>query len=177
MNRVDLDVELEKFAIYMQELTNKLNDEELKGRAARVDESVLETMCRKDDVNHLTRQIEQRILSLKSLVDKSLKKSQSSSAIYDAAGAKKHLVRCLSCDRKRSQSPRAHLPVDPNNVVEGSVPMPDAMPMKQSTRAYLSYDMDKMRTLRTERSFEGYDNAIADKVLFNLTLKKSYLFS
>merc|ERR1712106_394897 len=165
VNRVDLDVELEKFAIYMQELSNKLNDDELKSRAARVDESVLETMCKKDDVNQLTHQIERRILSLESLVDKSLKKPQSTSAIYDAAGAKKHLVRCLSCDRKRSQSPRAHLPIDPNNRVEGSVPMPDAMPMKQSTRAYLSFDLDKMRQMRNDSmtGFEGYDNAIADK--------------
>ena len=44
--------------------------------------------------------------------------------------------------------------------------MPDAMPMKQSTRAYLSYDLDKMRQIRNDRltGFEGYDNAIAEKV-------------
>ena len=46
--------------------------------------------------------------------------------------------------------------------------MPDAMPMKQSTRAYLSYDLDRMRQIRNDQligmHFEGYDNAIADKV-------------
>ena len=168
MNRVELDGELEKFATCIRELSDKLYDEEVKRKAGQaVDESVLETMCKKDDVNYLTSQIEQRFRSLKSLVDKSLRKSQSASVIYDAAGAKKHIVRCLSCDRKRSQSQRAQWPVDPRNLVEGSVPMPDAMPMKQSTRAWLSFDLEKMRQQRDKPKmdgFESYENAIADKV-------------
>ena len=51
VNRVELDGELEKFATCIQALSDKLYDEEVKRKAGQaVDESVLETMCKKDDV-------------------------------------------------------------------------------------------------------------------------------
>ena len=62
VNRVEFDLELEKFSDYIKELTNELTNDELRSKSIAIDESILETMCKKDDVNNFTRLIEQRIL-------------------------------------------------------------------------------------------------------------------
>ena len=62
VNRVEFDLELEKFSDYIKELTNELTNDELRSKSRAVDESILETMCKKDDVSNFTRLIEQRIL-------------------------------------------------------------------------------------------------------------------
>ena len=62
VNRVEFDLELEKFSDYIKELTNELTNDELRSKSRAIDESILETMCKKDDVNNFTRLIEQRIL-------------------------------------------------------------------------------------------------------------------
>ena len=62
VNRVDFDNELEKFAAYIKELSEKFSDEQVREKATKIDESVLEKMCRKDDVSNFTQKIEKRLL-------------------------------------------------------------------------------------------------------------------
>ena len=62
VNRVDFDNELEKFAVYIKELSEKFNDDQVREKANKIDESVLEKMCRKDDVSNFTQKIEKRLL-------------------------------------------------------------------------------------------------------------------
>ena len=102
VNRVDFDNELEKFAVYIKELSEKFNDDQVREKANKIDESVLEKMCRKDDVSNFTQKIEKRLLckytcssynislesssnhylALKSLVDRSLKGSSSQVRVF-----------------------------------------------------------------------------------------------
>ena len=62
VNRVDFDNELEKFAAYIKELSEKFSDEQVREKATKIDESVLEKMCRKDDVSNFTQKIEKHLL-------------------------------------------------------------------------------------------------------------------
>ena len=67
------------------------------------------------------------------MVQTEMKKSSSDSILVDAAGAKKRLLKCLSCDKKATQSETAYGSVS-YSILESSLPSRPAMPMHQSIR-------------------------------------------
>ena len=105
------------------------------------------------------------------MVQKQMTKSASDSELVDAAGAKKRLLKCLSCDKKAKQSIHAYSSAS-HSILESSLPHGPAMPMHQSIRPYTSYQLGNLRAQQRQRT--GFDTAIEEKNQYRRLVYREY---
>ena len=111
------------------------------------------------------------------MVQKQMTKSASDSELVDAAGAKKRLLKCLSCDKKATQSKTAYGSVShsiSHSILESSLPHGPAMPMNQSIRPYTSYQLGNLRQNPHQRQRTGFDTAIEEKNQYRRLVYREY---
>ena len=61
VNKAEFEAEIERFSLHLNEFSTKLADEEIRAKVNTIDDSVLETMCNKNDIEDFTRQFEKRL--------------------------------------------------------------------------------------------------------------------
>ena len=61
VKKTDFEAEIERFSVHLNEFSTKLADEEIRNKVNKIDDSVLDTMCKKNDIEDFTKQFEKRL--------------------------------------------------------------------------------------------------------------------
>ena len=61
VTKTDFEAEIERFSVHLNEFSTKLADEEIRNKVNKIDDSVLDTMCKKNDIEDFTKQFERRL--------------------------------------------------------------------------------------------------------------------
>ena len=61
VNKLEFDEEIEKFSKCLKDMTTRFSDDSIAEKTKALDQSVLEKLCPKEDVDIFTKRIEKRI--------------------------------------------------------------------------------------------------------------------